>query len=461
MIIIVMFVDREKELSKLLEISESKKAELILIYGRRRVGKSRLLVEFKNRMKKTKNSLYFLADTSKNILDILSSQIKDEFVKFTTWEDFFDFICRSKYEIIIIDEFQYLYQVNKAWPTMLQRWWEKIKETNKKIILCGSIISTIYKISKGYGSALYGRKTYEMQITPLKFKSIKNFLKHYNFENLIKAYAIVGGIPRYLEEFDSNLDVEENIRKKIVDKNAFLYNEPTNLLFEEFRDPTQYISIILAITQGYTKFNEIATMSKIEGHKLPKYLLVLERINIIEKEVSVTEKKIKTKTTRYNIKDNFYRFWFRFIFRNKSMIELGLENEVFSTIKKELNSYIGRRFEDLCKESFVPAEIFTFTKVGRWWHKDKEIDIVALNEKTKQILFGECKWKSNANAKKILSELREKSKYVDWNNEKRKEYFVIFAKSFKNKKKFEKETKKRKENVFLFDLKDIEKLLKH
>jgi AAA+ ATPase superfamily predicted ATPase len=264
-------------LEKLLEIAKSKRAELVVIYGRRRVGKSRLLVEFA----KKKDALYMLADISENILEILSQQVGEEFARFNTWEDFFEFVYKTKHKIIIIDEFQYLYQINKAWPTILQRWWEKIKETDKKIILCGSIISTIYKISMGYGSALYGRKTSEMHISPLKFSFVKDFFPDYDFEQLVEAYSILGGIPRYLEEFDPKLSVNENIKKKILDKTSFLYNEPINLLFEEFRSPASYTSILLAITQGYVKFGEIAEVSKIQSHKLPKYLAVLERVRII------------------------------------------------------------------------------------------------------------------------------------------------------------------------------------
>ncbi len=454
--IMIMFVDRQEEMNKLLEIEKSGKAELVLVYGRRRIGKSRLLTEF---AKKT-GALYLLADISKNILDILSKQVPDEFIRFNTWEDFFEFLYKSKHKTIIIDEFQYLYDVNKAWPSILQRWWEKIKETDKKIILSGSIISTIYRISKGYGSALYGRKIYEFQISPLKFRFMKDFLPKYKMEELIQTYSILGGIPRYLEEFDSKLSIEENIKRKTLDKTSFLYNEPLNLLFEEFRDPAPYVSILTAIVQGYVKFAEIAVASKIEGHKLPKYLIVLERVGIIEKEIPVTEKKIKAKTTRYKVKDNFYRFWFEFVFKNKSAIEQGLEKEVFSFVWKEFNAYVGKCFEEICRELIADLKLFSSVKIGRWWHKDREIDIIALNEQKKEILFAECKWQDRADARKILDELKEKAKYVEWHGRgeplgaeppERKEHYAIFAKSFKEKIK--------EPNLLLFDLKDMSRVL--
>ncbi len=446
-----IFIDRVEELNKLFEIAKSKRAELVLLYGRRRIGKSRLLIEF---AKKT-GALYLLADISKNVLEILSNQIKDEFVKFNNWEDFFKYIYKCKYDVIIIDEFQYLYHVNKAWPTQLQRWWEKIKETNKKIILCGSIISTIHKIAKGYGSALYGRKTYEIHLRPLKFKYISGFLKHYSFEDLVKAYSVLGGVPRYLEEFDPKLNVYENIKRKILDKTSFLYNEPMNLFFEEFRNPSPYVSILLAIVQGYSRFHDIATFSKIENYKLPKYLLVLERVGILRKDHPITEKKIKTKTTRYKIKDNFYSFWFKFVFKNKAMIEQGLENDVFKSIIKEFNSYVGKCFESVCMELFQDLNIFSYTNIGNWWHKDNEIDFIAINNEKNEIMFVECKWQDKVNALKIASELSQKSKHVLWNNDSRKESYAVFAKSFAKKI-----TEFEGKPVHCLDLADLSKALK-
>lgn len=445
-----MFFDREQEIRILEKVANSKKAELVLMYGRRRVGKSRILTEFAKRHE----ALYLLADLSKNILDILSRQIKEEYVRFKDWDDFFEFLLKSKYEIVIIDEFQYLVKINKAWPSQLQRWWERIKDTEKKMILCGSIISTIYKIAKGYGSPLYGRKTYELQVFPLNFSQVKNFLPKYSIEELIEAYSVVGGVPRYLEELDPNKSVKENIREKILNRNSFLYNEPLNLLFEEFRDPSPYVSIILAIVQGYVRFNEISSYSRIDVNKLPKYLLILERIGLIEKEIPVTERKIKTKFTRYKIKDNFYRFWFKFVFGNRNLIERGLESEVLEEMEEEFNSYVGRVFEEVCEEVMVEKNIFDFTKIGRWWHKDKEIDIVALNEKRREILFAECKWKDRVNAQRITEELSEKIESIDWEKKEREEYFTVFAKSF-SKKINEFEGRK----VFCFDLRDLEKII--
>jgi len=445
MITMSMFINRKEELAKLDEIFGSRRAELVLLYGRRRVGKSRLLTE----AIKGRKALYLLADMSENVLDIFAKQVGG-YVRFGSWDDFFEFVAKSDYDIIVLDEFQYLYNVNKAWPSILQRHWEKIKPAGKKIVLCGSILSTIYKIAVGYGSALYGRKTREMNIEPLRFRDFIAFFGRCSFEESVKSYFVLGGIPRYMEEFDPAKSLEANLAENLLDKTSFLYNEPINLLFEEFRDFTPYASIILAITEGRTKFKEISDYSHIGMNKLPKYLSVLERVRIIEKELPVSESRPKAKITRYRVKDNFYRFWFRFLFGNRGLIERGLAGSVLREINDGFGEYSGSGFERLCRELVEDLGMFSFTRIGKWWHKDQEIDIVALNEEKKSILFCECKWQDDVNAEKLLAELKEKAKLVDWNKGRRTEAYAIFAKSFG----------KRAEGAPCIDLKDMERGMK-
>ncbi len=440
MLLMSMFINRESEKKSLKNIYNSEKAELVLIYGRRRIGKSRLIVE----TIKNENAIYFLADTSDNILDILANQTNEPFIKFSDWDNFFEFILKSKYEIFVIDEFQYICQVEKSWPTILQRWWEKIKDSKKKIILCGSIISAIYKITRGYNSALYGRKTREIKIAPLKFKHIFHFFPNYEIEEILKTYFILGGIPRYLEEFDNKKNVEQNMLDKIFEKSSFLYNEPINLLSEEFRDFSSYLAILLGISEGKTKFNEISTYSRISTNKLSKYLSVLERVEIIQKEIPITETKLKSKITRYCIIDNYYSFWLNFVMKNKSQIEQGLFQNITKSMHQEINTYFGKKFEKVCQEIFL-EKIKGINKIGKWWYKDKEIDIIALDEAQKNVYFVECKWQDNVDPQKVLENLKEKSKSVVWNNNERQEHFVIFAKSFS----------KKIDNVLLIDMNDL------
>jgi len=205
---------------------------------------------------------------------------------------------------------------------------------------------------------------------------------------------------------------------------------------------------------------EIANLARIEAKDLPKYIKNLQKIDIIEKINLITERK--PKKTLYMIKDNFIKLWFRFVYPNKSELEENDIDEVLAEIRKNFSQYVGKCFEKFCfnmlREEYI--KIFKFTKIGKQWGKFKgekgkntyEIDMVALNDKTVQILFAECKWRNNVNASKLLQELKEKANYVEWHKNERKEYYAIFAKSFKNRVK--------ERNVFCFDLNDIEKLLK-
>lgn len=428
MITMIMY-DRANESRLLNELLQSTRAELILVYGRRRVGKSTLL----RSITADKNSLYLLADQSKNVLDNLARQIGKEFVRFSNWDDLFQYILQSKYNIIVFDEFQYLYDVDKSWPSIMQRWWEKFEARDKKIILCGSIISTIYRIASGYGSPLYGRKTREIEVRPFRFKFVKDFLKGYSNTQLLETFSVVGGVPRYLLEFSPKKSLEANIKNGILDRTSFLYNEPLNLLYEEFRDPGSYMSILLALAQGHTRFTDIATNSGVGTNVLQKYLAVLERVKIIQKSKPVTDSKIREKNTRYEIYDHFFRFWFKFVFRNQSALEADSHDVVMDIVRRDFNSFVGKAFEQVCREHIEDSGEFEFSAIGRWWRKDKEIDLVAINDLTKEILLGECKWKDNVEPWRLLNELKDKTKLVEWNNDKRKEKFILFAKSFSKK----------------------------
>ncbi|RLI75417.1 ATP-binding protein [Archaeoglobales archaeon] len=437
MIPVGMFVDREFEQGFLNERYNSDRAELIIIYGRRRVGKTRLLQEFV----RDKKHLYLMADVSENVLDSFSRVISKKygFVRFENWDDFFEFLHSIARErvVVVIDEFQYLYRVDKAFPTILQRWWETLKNSKIMLILCGSIISTIYKISLGYGSALYGRKTAELEVKPLKFVEIKNFFPRYSPKELVEVYAVLGGVPRYLEEFDDLADIASNIKSKILNRTSFLYNEPLNLLFEEFKDYSRYFGILNAIAGGATTFSEISSKSKVPQNKLSKYLMTLERIGIAKRIYPVTERKAKR--TVYKLSDNFYRFWFRYVYPNRSFLEMDEVDPVLEEIRGDFNAFVGLAFEDIVIEMLSKKY-----KAGRWWYKDVEIDVVGIRKD--EVVFFEVKWRdlSYKEALKILDKLEEKSELVKIDGKRK---YGIVARKIREKEKLE--------GYFVYDLDDL------
>jgi len=297
-----------------------------------------------------------------------------------------------------------------------------------------------------YRSPLYGRIKLKIKLEPLKFKHLKGFLPTYTIDDLIKVYSCVGGIPAYLQEFDYKLSFSENLDRLFFNKYGFLYEDAERILKDELREPDIYLRIIESIANGETTLGRIASRSYVDITNLPKYLRVLESMGIIKRERSVIGKERVIR-----IHDKYFSFWSLFVYPYREEIELG----IFSFQEEKFNTYLGSVFEDVCKEFLIEAKPINFTKFGKWWHKGDEIDIIALNEKTKEILFCECKWQSKVNAKKICKELAEKSQYVQWHNDKRKESFAISAKSFSRKiEEFE------GRRVYCFDLRDLERIMK-
>jgi len=349
----------------------------------------------------------------------------------------------------VMDEFGYLVEKDEGILSDFQEIVDEVlKDTKAKLILCGSYVSVMQGRVIGKKSPLYGRNTMQLNLKPLKFRHLFEWFPKIKFEDALKIYAVTSGIPKYLEFFEGR-DVESEIAEKFFDSSSFLYNDAVNLLSEELRDYSTYFQILEAIALGYTKITEIGNYAFVEAKDVYFYLKNLMSLGIVERVIPILAPR-KGRRGIYKIKDNYFRFWFKFISEFQEEIESYAQDIAIENFRKKFNTYLGEVFEDLCLELVKNLRFLPFTKIGKWWHKDKEIDIVALNERTKEILFCECKWQSKVNAAKIIKELAEKAKYVQWHNEKRKESFAIFAKSFSRKIE-EFEGKK----VYCFDLKDL------
>lgn len=451
---IQLFVNRKVELEFLERKYSEDASNFIVIYGKRRVGKTELIKRFL-RNKKGTYILCTIDSVEENIREMKQKFYeltgKEYFLKLET-KSFFDLFKYAAEELketktaIIIDEFPYLIELDTGVVSVFQKVWdEALANTKVFLVLCGSSIGMMETEVLGYKSPLYGRRTGDWKVEPLKFVDIKHFFENYSTEELIKTWSVCGGTPFYLAKMDSVLSVEENIKQKILKKGEVLYNEPMVLLKEEFREPKTYTLILKYISLGYNTHGELSSITGIEKGNLSKYLSVLEETRIIKYVLPLGQRRRGI----YAIDDRFFNFWFRFVYPNLSDLEIGLVDEVFSKISKDLNSYYGASFESLIFEKIRLKEIsgVFFDEVRKWWHKDKEIDIVALNEEQKEILFCECKWKENVDAGKVLRELKEKAKFVQWHNDERKERYAIFARSFKEKFK--------EPDVMLFDLEDV------
>lgn len=283
-----------------------------------------------------------------------------------------------------------------------------------------------------YKSPLYGRRTGQILLKPLTFYQSWQFFPKTSFAEFLSIFTVAGGLPAYLLSLDSNKNLAQNIREKIFRKTEFLHNEIEFILKEELREPKNYFSILRALSLGKTKFSEIINETGLEKNVLSKYLLILERLQLIEKEVPVTERQQeKSKKGLYKITDQFTRFWFQYVFPYRSYLEMARFDDVLREWQKTFPTLKAFNYEKVCQEILwnLSEKIFPLECVGRWWDKNNEIDVVGFNSPTKDIIFGEAKWSQRPLGTNIFNDLKEKSQNVDWNLGSRKDHFIIFSKS--------------------------------
>lgn len=415
-----MFIDRKKELQSLSE-SMTKKEPLMIIYGRRRVGKTALALQFSKHKKK----IYFLARESGNLKKFAEtvaetvpeiSNVKED------WETLFRFLD-GKIDLIIIDEFQNLIKEDKKILSTFQAIVDLYLKKTKLLIL-GSSVSIITSKILSYQSPLYGRKSLSLKIEPLDFFESIKFYPKISPEEMIKIYGVTDGIPYYLEK------VKPPFKKWIDNELAnptFIRDEMDFLLRYEFDEPSTYKYILEAIANGNTDIGKIKNFCGFKKTDITPYLRNLITVGMITRKVPITETR-RTRKGRYFLSDNFITFWFRFIYPKLSQIEEGLLR--FKDFRKEHNAYMGFVFEKIAHQYLVKKRPFPFTRIGKWWDKHNEIDIVALDENKKKVTFCEVKWSDISNPEKIISELIRKSENL---YPKMKKDYVLFARSFKKR----------------------------
>ena len=439
------FIDRNSELHYLNKAYQGQHSNFVVIYGRRRVGKTRLIKEFIQ----DKPHIYFLCDKElevnllKRMQRSIASFLNDDMlekIEFHDWESLFEYFLNhadlSQKTVLIIDEFPYLVKANSAFPSILQRLWDELlAPQNIFLILCGSMVHMMYNTTLSYDSPLYGRRTGQMRLEPISFLDFREFFPNLTFPELVEFYSVVGGVPKYIETIVPDKTIFENIENSILNKNEYLYQEPRFILGEEITEAMTYFSILRTIAEGEHKIGNIAGKLNLPGSNITKYLEVLIDLDILQRQVPITEKQpTKSKKGLYFIKDNFFRFWFYYIFPHQNQLELDYTDYVLKIIRSNFFHFVAPVFETIAQqllghwnsENRLP---FTFEKCGRWWNRNQEIDVIALNNETKEILFCECKWLNKAIDVNVLNTLKEKVKHVDWFKHERKEYFLLFSKS--------------------------------
>jgi AAA+ ATPase superfamily predicted ATPase len=432
------FYNRTEELDALADAFDASGSDLVVVYGRRRVGKTELLKAFCN----DRPHIYFLAAQEaerrqrEKFTEQVATHFEDRVPRINGWDEAFTYLgekLQTEQTVVVIDEFPYLVAENDSIPSYLQAFVdEQLDGTDSMLILCGSSVSTMESEVLGHESPLYGRRTAQFDVRPFSFEQAREVIT-YGIGDAVRSYAVTGGTPMYLTLFDYDTPLAANIRSRILSPSAVLYNEPEFLLRTELRTPARYMSILEAVALGHTTPNEVSGATGIDSGPLSKYLQTLRRLRLLEREVPVTASNKKSKRSRYRVADEFLRFWFRYVEPNRSGIEEAPDVVYRGTIAPDLPTHVATTFEDVCREALWAGirrgDVDPYSELGRWWYGEHEVDIVGLAPNDDRLLLAECKWTSDPVGRSLVERLRTKADHVRWGPGNRTERFALFSKS--------------------------------
>lgn len=435
-----MFIGRKRELGTLDRCYSSGKFEFVTVYGRRRIGKTTLITEF---CRDKKTILFPALETSaKTNLDMCGAAIaactggvRPALDSFQQALDHIAELAKHERIIFVIDEFPYLAASDRSVSSVLQNAIDhKFKDSKLMLILCGSSMSFMERQVLGYNSPLYGRRTAQIKLLPFSYDEVAKWFPSYTPDESAMVYAVLGGVPMYLEKFSEKKSVPQNILESVMSTDAVLFEEPSNLLKQELRDPRMYNAIVSAVAGGRTKLSEISSAVGMETGSVTKYIDNLISLGIVRKECPVLSKS--SKRTVYQIADNFFRFWYRFVPLNTAAIISGNMPKIFDeAVMVRMNEFMGLAFEEICKDFVLRSDRipFTVSKAGQWWGPDKDtrtqmqIDVVAMSHDGEEALFGACRYRNEQMTTKVLDELTAGVKAM--NGEFSRTHYCLFSKS--------------------------------
>lgn len=463
-----MFYGREYELADLEQAYVKESFAFYVVYGRRRIGKTTLLREFS----KQKNVLYFAAQETNTTLNLEKfsreiyklQHLPESMPSFSSWEQAFLYLgeyVKDHRLLLIIDEFPYIATSDPSILSTLQHIIDQNwKDSHMFLILCGSSMSFMENEVLGYKSPLFGRRTAQLHLKPFSFYESCAMMKDIENEDKVLYYAILGGIPQYLEKIDQTRTVRDNIIDMFLKTSSYMYEEPQMLLKQELREPAVYNAIIMAIACGKTKMNEICDFVKEPASKISKYTANLIQLGLVKKDTPFLEVTEISKRGLYHLQDHMFQFWYRFVFENRDIIENKESDYLYDKkIQPHLREFCAFPFEEICREflmqesrsGHLPCRL---QKIGNWWGKDPyekkqaEIDILATGENN--MILGECKWQKEAIDLSIIDKLKTRARLFPGYKE---YYFAFFGKGGFSDAVLQ-EAKKDK-HILLFTLEDI------
>ncbi|MCP4347795.1 MAG: ATP-binding protein [Desulfobacterales bacterium] len=420
------FIGRKKELKVLENAYASEKSNFIPIYGRRRVGKTELVLQFL----KNKPGIYFVGKRAQHEFQIqeflressvaLKAPLLEGFSA-SDWESALSAVVSTWHNneklVIVFDEFQWSVEASPELVSVLQKLWDREWKNSGKIflIVCGSFIGFMEREILGKKSPLFGRRTAQIFLKPFGYREAGGFHPGYSLVDMARTYFICGGIPWYLDFFDTQRSVEMNIVENLLNPYAPLFQEPDFLLREELREVNNYYAILMAIASGSSSQVSISKSTGIDSRALHYYLKQLVGLGYISRQYPLTTNRPVARHVRYILDDPLLRFWFRFVYPNTSFIShMGGEKAMQSRILSEIDSYFGYCFERLCREAlpyiYNRDRVNTSFKIGKYWNPETEIDVVGIRDDN-WIDLGECKWGTIRSSESVKKELRSKLAY--------------------------------------------------
>jgi len=420
------FLDRQRELQQIEKLWDSPHAEFLVLYGRRRVGKTALLVEWIGRSKQ--RALYWVAThtSSANQLRSFSQAVYNfanpdtpapENFSYTNWKQAFQqvaLLAEKERLALFIDEFTYLLEVTPDIAGQLQNLWDHLlSKCNLLLCLSGSHLGMMKREFLSYQAPLYGRASAQLYLQPFSFGATARFFPNYSAVDRVAIYAIFGGVPAYWERINPRKSISQNIKDNLLTPINLLQAEPKLLLQDFVSDPHNYISILSAIAKGAHVVKEIVASTGLASGHVSKYLSVLKDSGFVERRIPLTVKK-NSRAGRYHITDPYLRFYFRFLENRQEQLALGIQDQALAEISKHLIDFIGTyTWEEICREWTIRAGAkgelpYLPDQVGSTWNAKAQVDVVGLNSMEKTLILGECKWTRSQAKPRMLKELIEK-----------------------------------------------------
>jgi AAA+ ATPase superfamily predicted ATPase len=472
------FVHRQREFQELDEVQGERGAHFMIVYGRRRVGKTTLLMQW---VQHTQLPFFYwvarreTAEASRQSMAraLWSWAYPDtpapEPPRFDSWSLLLEQMARmigNQPVIMIFDEFPYAVESDPSLPSHLQATWDHhLKEKPLTLILAGSHIGMMVDLLHSQ-APLYGRVTAQLPVEPLSFSTLSEFFPRYSTAERVATYAVLGGVPAYLERFSDRRNLGENIRRHLFRRTGMFRNEPEVLIADLVRETRTYEAVLRAIAMGNHTPGTIAKVTGLASPNISPYLARLRELGLIERRIPATippEQRRTTTRSRYHLRDSYLRFYFRFIEPNLEMVEQGLADILWERISEQFRAFVGMTaFEELCREwTLIQARKRKLPlnpeTIGNHWASDSQVDVVAINWREKAILLGECKWGVNPVGQAVIQELVEKTPKVIPSEEWKVHYACFARAGFTNAAREEAQ----KTDAILVDLDALDDDLRH